>query len=120
MNYGEPPTSGFLLQSEDDPASAIRWGQLGASLTMNQLRFQNLGTAQATENYRTYVRRHFHDFTVHSLGLLTNAATGGLRRNFSDLGAADVPAGVKDLERFRPVAEVPRRHCRSAHGRTGR
>ena len=105
MNYGEPPTSGFLLQAEDDPASAIRWGQLGASLTMNQLRFQNLGTAQATENYRTYVRRHFHDFTVHSLGLLTNAATGGLRRNFSDLGAADVPAGVKDLERFRPVAE---------------
>ena len=78
--------------------------QFGAALTYNQLRFQDLGSAQATENYRAFLRRHFHDLTVHSLGVLANAARGGLRRNFSDLGASVVPAGVVDLERYRPQA----------------
>lgn len=100
----EGPTSGFQLGVEHDAASAGRWARFGAALTVNQLRFQNLGTVQATENYRAFVRKHFHDFTVGSLGILANAASGGLRRNFSDLAAAEVPAAVKDLERFRPVA----------------
>ncbi len=105
LNFGgEPPTSGFQLQAEDDPDSAARWALFGAALTHNQLRFQELGTAKATENYRTFVRRHFHDFTVHSLGVLADAAQGGLRRNFSDLGASEVPAAVVDLERYRPEA----------------
>ena len=100
----EGPTSGFQLGAEDDAASAVRWAQFGAALTVNQLRFQDLGTVQANENYRKFVREHFHDFTVDSLGILANAAGGGLRRNFSDLAAVEVPAAVKDLERFRPVA----------------
>jgi hypothetical protein len=94
--------SGFRLGN--DGASAARWAQFGAALSWNQVRFQNLGTAQETENYRAFVRRHFHDFTVHSLGVAADAASGGLRRNFSDLAATEVPAAVKDLERFRPVA----------------
>jgi hypothetical protein len=98
------PAKGFHLQPESDPASAVRWAQFGAALTPNQLRFQNLGTVQANENYRKFVREHFHDFTVGSLGILANAASGGLRRNFSDLAAAEVLAAVKDLERFRPAA----------------
>lgn len=104
LNFGgDPPTSGLLLAAENDPASAVRWQQFGAALTVNQLRFQDLGTEQVTENYRAFVRRHFHDFTVRSRGVLANAASGGLRRNFSDLASAEVPAAVKDLERFRPV-----------------
>ncbi|MBK8475884.1 MAG: hypothetical protein IPL39_06105 [Opitutaceae bacterium] len=99
-----PPTGGFQLQAEDDPASAVRWAQFGAALTMNQLSFQTLGTSLERDRYRAFVHAHFHDFTVHSLGVLANAANGGLRRNFSDLAAPEVPAAVKDLERYRPVA----------------
>jgi len=98
------PAKGFHLPAESDLAAVERWAQFGGALTANQLRFQNLGTVQANENYRKFVREHFHDFTVDSLGILANAADGGLRRNFSDLAAAEVPAAVKDLERFRPVA----------------
>lgn len=104
LNLGDPPIDGFQLQAENDPASAVRWAQFGAALTMNQLRFQTLGTTLARDRYRAFVHAHFHDLTVHSLGVLSNAATGGLRRNFSDLAALEVPAAVKDLERYRPVA----------------
>ncbi len=104
LNYGgDPPTSGFLLAAEKDPTADRRWREFGAALTWNQLRFQDLGTAQATENYRAFVRRHFHAFTVRSCGVAADAARGGLRRNFSDLASAAVPAAVKDLERYRPV-----------------
>ncbi len=104
LDVSDEPAKGFHLQPESDPTSAVRWAQFGAALTPNQLRFQDLGTVQANENYRKFVRVHFHDFTVGSLGILANAASGGLRRNFSDLAAVEVPAAVKDLERFRPVA----------------
>jgi len=100
----EGPTSGFQIGAESDAASAARWAQFGAALTVNQLRFHDLGTAQANENYRAFVRRHFHDFTVCSHGVLANAADGGLRRNLSDPASAEVPAAVKDLERYRPVS----------------
>ncbi len=103
LNFGDPPTAGFLLQAENDPASAARWAQFGAAVTLAQLRFQDLGAAQATENHRSFVRRHHHDLTVRSLGLLVDAAHGGLRRNFSDLRADAVPAAVRDLERQRPA-----------------
>ncbi len=98
------PTSGFRIGGENDPVAAARWALCGAALTPNQLRFQDLGTAQETETYRAFIRRHYHDFTVGSLGVLANAANGGLRRNFSALSAPEVPAAVQDLERFRPVA----------------
>lgn len=98
------PTSGFRIGGENDPVAAARWALCGAALTPNQLRFQDLGTAQETETYRAFIRRHYHDFTVGSLGVLANAASGGLRRNFSALSAPEVPAAVQDLERFRPVA----------------
>ncbi len=103
LNYGgDPPTGGFLLGPEGDPASAARWAQLGATLTENQLRFHDLGETQATENYRAFLRRHWHELTVRSAGVLANAAEGGLRGNFSDLESARVPAAVRDLERYRP------------------
>ena len=104
LDGSDGPTSGFRIGREDDAVAAVRWVQFGSALAVTQLRFQNLGTAQETENYRAFVRRHFHAFTVGSLGVLANAASGGLRRNFSELTAPEVPAAVQDLERFRPVA----------------
>ena len=104
LNDGDSPPGGFQLLAENDPASAARWQQFGAALTVNQLRFQTLGTTLERDRYRAFLREHFHDFTVLSLGVLANAATGGLRRNFSALASPEVPAAVKDLERYRPVA----------------
>ncbi|HLP08766.1 MAG TPA: hypothetical protein VK178_11420 [Opitutaceae bacterium] len=100
---GNDAVEGFALAAETDATARARWAQFGAALTPAQLRFQELGTAQETENYRAFLRRRFHDFTVCSAGVLANAASGGLRRNFSDLQASAVPAAVRDLERFRPV-----------------
>ncbi|HLP01692.1 MAG TPA: hypothetical protein VK163_06675, partial [Opitutaceae bacterium] len=100
---GNDAVDGFALAAENDTAVSARWAQFGAALTPAQLRFQELGTAQETENYRAFLRRRFHDFTVCSAGVLANAATGGLRRNFSDLESGELPAAVRDLERFRPV-----------------
>jgi|GEM_PF-4449957 len=107
--------SGFRLGSEN--SDAARWAQLGGALSWNQLRFHTLGTAQETENYRAFVRRHIHEFSVRSLGVLSDSASGGLRRNFSDLAAPEVPAAVKDLEQFRPVAgRLPVRGGTAASG----
>ncbi|MFT3828439.1 MAG: hypothetical protein QM691_01910 [Opitutaceae bacterium] len=103
LRAGNDAVEGFALAAENDAAARIRWAQYGAALTMSQLRFQELGTTQETENYRAFLRRRFHDFTVCSAGVLVNAASGGLRRNFSDLQAEALPAAVRDLERFRPV-----------------
>jgi hypothetical protein len=99
---GNDAVDGFQLLTENDAVSAVRWGQFGAALTVPQFRFQDLGTAQATENYRAFLRRRHHDFSIHSAGVLANAASGGLRLNFSDLASAQTPAAVNDLERYRP------------------
>ena len=103
LNYVDPLPGGFQLQAENDPASAVRWAQCGAALTLGQLRFQTLESTLARDRYRSFLREHYHGLTVHSLGVLADAAGGGVRRNFSDLASPEVPAAVKDLEHYRPV-----------------
>lgn len=104
LNYYDPQPGGFQLQAENDPASAARWAECAAALTVGQLRFQTLESTLARDRYRAFLREHYHDITVHSLGVLADAAGGGLRRNYSALGSGEVPAAVKDLEHYRPVA----------------
>lgn len=103
LNTGGTPPGGFRLGAENEAVSAERWGRFAAALTLAQLRFQELETPAATAAYRAYLREHHHAFTVVALGLLADAAHGGLRRNLSDLAAPAVPAAVKDLERYRPA-----------------
>ena len=101
LNFGEPATSGFLLGPESDAESAERWAALAQVLSFEQLRFVEPRDGGA--QYRAFLRGSYHDLTVHSRGLLVDAERGGLRRNFSDLSAPDLPAAVRDLERQRPA-----------------
>ena len=93
---GNDAEAGFGIGDED--ADLPRWRALEAVLMGNQLRF---GFAD-TPARRTYLREHYHDFTVHTLGLLTDTAQGGFRANWSDPGVA--PPWVVDFDRPRDGA----------------
>lgn len=83
-----------------DGDSLIRWNALHGVLAREQWA---LGFADTADRF-DYLRTGFGDFTPFSMGLLTNSAEGGERRNLSASppGAALV-AGVVDWDRMRPL-----------------
>ena len=77
------------------------------------------------------LRRRFHDLTTDSLGLLTDTARGGLKRDLSQWFAEEtLPAGLKDHPgpypaAFEGASSAPRwaylqSHCRKPHNVTAR
>lgn len=88
------------LALADEDTDAARWNGLANVLAFNQLKFLY---APATAQ-RNFLRDNFHDFTVHSRGLLANSLLGGLRSNISDPLSPLANPGIADLEAFRPSA----------------
>ncbi|HUG10792.1 MAG TPA: hypothetical protein VMM36_07250 [Opitutaceae bacterium] len=88
------------LALADEDTDLVRWNGLANVLTFNQLKFLYAPTTVQ----RNFLRDNFHDFTVHSRGLLANSAGGGLRSNISDPLSPLSNAGITDLEAFRPSA----------------
>jgi Tfp pilus assembly protein PilX len=86
------------LALDDEDTDIARWNGLTNVLTFNQLKFLYAPTTAQ----RNFLRDNFHDFTVHSRGLLANPAAGGLRSNVSDPLSPLTNAGITDLEAFRP------------------
>jgi hypothetical protein len=95
-------TSGLMptLALADEDTDAARWNGLANVLAFNQLKFLYAPTTA----HRNFLRDNFHDFTVHSRGLLANSALGGLRSNISDPLSPLANPGIADLEAFRPSA----------------